>query len=95
MIEGLDEGIWLSVQGKRLLGKTGIAVLTESEFKIKDMELQIKKLENEKDKNKEDSNAEALRLKTLEIKKSMNAQSEEKLKECYAIFNESINRNAK
>ena len=55
--------------------------LTESEFKIKDMELQIKKLENEKDKNKEDSNAEALRLKTLEIKNSMSAQSEEKLKE--------------
>ena len=55
--------------------------LTESEFKIKDMELQIKKLENEKDKNKEDSNAEALRLKTLEIKNSMSAQSEEKFKE--------------
>ncbi len=36
MIEGLDEGIWLSVQGKRSLGKTGIAVLTESEFKLYD-----------------------------------------------------------
>ena len=55
--------------------------LTESEFKIKDMESQIKKLENEKEKNLENSNAEVLRLKTLELTKSMNMQSDEKLKE--------------
>ena len=54
--------------------------LTESEFKIKDLEKQIQKLENEKEKNKENNNAELLRLKTLEIK-SMNNQSDEKLKE--------------
>ena len=55
--------------------------LTESEFKIKDMENQIQKLENEKEKNKEDNNAEVLRLKTLEIKNNMSLQSDEKLKE--------------
>ena len=49
--------------------------LTESEFKIKDLEKQIQKLENEKEKNKENNNAELLRLKTLEIK-SMNTQSD-------------------
>ena len=55
--------------------------LTESEFKIKDMENQIKKLENEKAKNLENNNDEMLRLKTLELTKSMNMQSGEKLKE--------------
>ena len=55
--------------------------LTESEFKIKDMEKQIEKLENEKEKNKENNNAEALRLKTLEITNNMSMQSDEKLKE--------------
>lgn len=55
--------------------------LTESEFKIKDMENQIQKLENEKEKNKENNNAEVLRLKTLEIKNNMSLQSDEKLKE--------------
>ena len=45
------------------------------------MESQIKKLENEKEKNLENSNAEVLRLKTLELTKSMNMQSDEKLKE--------------
>ena len=55
--------------------------LTESEYKIKDMEKQIEKLENEKEKNKENNNAEALRLKTLEITNNMSMQSDEKLKE--------------
>ena len=55
--------------------------LTESEYKIKDMEKQIEKLEKEKEKNKENDNAEALRLKTLEITSSMSMQSDEKLKE--------------
>ena len=55
--------------------------LTEYEFKVKDMENQILKLENEKEKNRESSNAESLRLQTLEIKNSMNAHSDEKLKE--------------
>ena len=57
--------------------------LTEAEFKIKDMENQIEKLENEKIKNNEDKNAEAevLRLKTLELSNNMNLQSGEKLKE--------------
>ena len=55
--------------------------LTESEFKVKNMENQIKRLEKEKDKSKDNSNAEALRLQTLEIKNDMNMQSEEKLKE--------------
>ena len=55
--------------------------LNESEFKIKNMEIQIKKLESEKEKNIENSTAEALRLKTLEITNSMSMQSGEKLKE--------------
>ena len=55
--------------------------LTESEYKIKDMEKQIEKLEKETEKNKENDNAEALRLKTLEITSSMSMQSDEKLKE--------------
>ena len=55
--------------------------LNESEFKIKNMEIQIKKLESEKEKNMENSTAEALRLKTLEITNSMSMQSGEKLKE--------------
>ena len=54
--------------------------LAESEFKVKNMENQIKRLENEKDKNKDNSNAEALKLQTLEIKNDMSMQSEEKLK---------------
>ena len=53
----------------------------ESEFKVKNMENQIKRLEIEKDKSKDNSNAEALRLKTLEIKNDMSLQSDEKLKE--------------
>ena len=55
--------------------------LAESEFKVKNMENQIKRLEIEKDKSKDNSNAEALRLKTLEIKNDMSLQSDEKLKE--------------
>ena len=55
--------------------------LNESEFKIKNMEIQIKKLESEKEKNMENSTAEALRLKTLEITNNMSMQSGEKLKE--------------
>ena len=55
--------------------------LTDSEFKIKDMESKIQKLENEKEKTKENNNAEMIRLKTLELKNSMNIQSDEKLKE--------------
>ena len=55
--------------------------LTESEFKVKNMENQIKRLESEKDKSKDNSNTEALRIQTLEIKNDMNMQSEEKLKE--------------
>ena len=55
--------------------------LTESEFKIKDYENQIKKLENEKEKDKENNTAEVLRLKTLEITNNMNKQSDGKLKE--------------
>ena len=55
--------------------------LNESEFKIKNMEIQIKKLESEKEKNIENSTAEALRLKTLEITNNMSMQSGEKLKE--------------
>ena len=54
--------------------------LAESEFKVKNLENQIKRLENEKDKNKDNSNAEALKLQTLEIKNDMSMQSEEKLK---------------
>ena len=54
--------------------------LAESEFKVKNMENQIKRLENEKDKSKDNSNAEALKLQTLEIKNDMSMQSEEKLK---------------
>ena len=55
--------------------------LTEAEYKIKDLENQVKKLENEKIKNKEISDAEEIRLKTIELKNNMNQQSEEKLKE--------------
>jgi len=55
--------------------------LAESEFKVKNMENQIKKLESEKDKSKENNSAEALRLQALEIKNDMSMQSEEKLKE--------------
>ena len=54
--------------------------LAESEFKVKNMENQIKRLENEKDKSKDNNNAEALKLQTLEIKNDMSMQSEEKLK---------------
>ena len=54
--------------------------LAESEFKVKNLENQIKRLENEKDKSKDNSNAEALKLQTLEIKNDMSMQSEEKLK---------------
>ena len=54
--------------------------LAESEFKVKNMENQIKRLENEKDKSKDNSNAEALKLQTIEIKNDMSMQSEEKLK---------------
>lgn len=54
--------------------------LTESDFKVKDMEKQIEQLENDKQKNKEKKNEELLKLKTLEIK-NMNIQSDEKLKE--------------
>jgi len=55
--------------------------LAESEFKVKNMENQIKNLESEKDKSKENNSAEALRLQALEIKNDMSMQSEEKLKE--------------
>ena len=34
MIEGLDEGIWLSAKRQKETGKTGVLVLTESEFKL-------------------------------------------------------------
>ena len=34
MIEGLDEGIWLSAKRERALGKACVVVMTESEFKL-------------------------------------------------------------
>ena len=34
MIEGLDEGIWLSANRESPPGKSGVVVMTESEFKL-------------------------------------------------------------
>ena len=55
--------------------------ITEYDFKLKEKENLIKKIELEKEKKKENDNAEALRLQTIELKNSINSQSNEKLKE--------------
>ena len=55
--------------------------ITEYDFKLKEKENLIKKIELEKEKKKEMDNAEALRLQAIELKNSINAQSNEKLKE--------------
>ena len=55
--------------------------VTEFDFKLKEKENIIKKMETEREKKKEIDNAEALRLQTLELKNSINSQSNEKLKE--------------
>ena len=55
--------------------------ITEYDYKIKEKENIIKKIEAEKEKKKEIDNAEALRLQTLELKNSINNQSNEKFKE--------------
>ena len=54
--------------------------ITEYDFKLKEKENLIKKIELEKEKKKENDNAEALRLQTIELKNSINSQSNEKLK---------------
>jgi len=55
--------------------------ITEYDFKLKEKENLIKKIELEKEKKKETDNAEALRLQALELKNSINTQSNEKFKE--------------
>ena len=55
--------------------------INEFDFKLKEKENIIKKMETEKEKKKEIDNAEALRLQTIELKNSINSQSNEKLKE--------------
>ena len=55
--------------------------INEFDFKLKEKENIIKKMETEKEKTKEIDNAEALRLQTIELKNSINSQSNEKLKE--------------
>ena len=55
--------------------------ITEYDYKLKEKENLIKKLELEKEKKKETDNAEALRLQTLELKNSISTQSNEKFKE--------------
>ena len=55
--------------------------INEFDFKLKEKENLIKKMETEKEKKKEIDNAEALRLQTIELKNSINSQSNEKLKE--------------
>ena len=55
--------------------------ITELDFKLKEKENLIKKIELEKEKKKENDNAEALRLQAIELKNSINSQSNEKLKE--------------
>ena len=54
--------------------------IAEFDFKLKEKENIIKKLETEKEKKKEIDNT-ALRLQTLELKNSINSESNEKLKE--------------
>ena len=54
--------------------------IAEFDFKLKKKENIIKKLETEKEKKKEIDNT-ALRLQTLELKNSINSESNEKLKE--------------
>ena len=55
--------------------------INEFDFKLKEKENIIKKMETEKETKKEIDNAEALRLQTIELKNSINSQSNEKLKE--------------
>ena len=54
--------------------------IAEFDFKLKEKENIIKKLETEKEKKKEIDNT-SLRLQTLELKNSINSESNEKLKE--------------